>query len=90
MKELKTFFFNLQESNAWVHEIIAKIRDIISNFQEQYKYVLTPPTSPDYKAKKSMEFEKFLKTINESYAWELISSKTCKLQAINEKYLNNI
>lgn len=65
-----------------MHEIIAKIREIISNFQEQYKYVLSPPSSPDCKVKKSMEFEKFLKTINESYAWKLIytlKKKVCEL-----------
>lgn len=67
--------FTLQESNAWVQEIIAKIRDILSTFQQQYKQAAIGQTTSDGElaggvlpALDDPNFEFFFEQLSESYA----------------------
>lgn len=57
-----------QESNAWVQEIIAKIREILSTFQQQYKSVAIPKNSPTIPGIDDPNFEYFFEHLSESYA----------------------
>lgn len=67
----------LQESNAWVEEIIAKIQAILLSFSEQYRLnalngnqnAKTQPTSATTDENVNLNFEYFFDFLSESYAW---------------------
>lgn len=67
----------LQESNAWVEEIIAKIQAILLSFSEQYRLnalngnqqAKTQPSSVATDENVNLNFEYFFDFLSESYAW---------------------
>lgn len=59
----------LKESNAWVEEIIAKIRDILLSFSEQYRVsALNGNISPNHVMNINQSFDYFFDHLSESYA----------------------
>lgn len=60
--------FHFQESNAWVQEIIAKIREILSTFQQQYRNVAVPVSPTTIPGVDDPNFEYFFEHLSESYA----------------------
>jgi hypothetical protein len=63
------WFELLQESNAWVEEIIAKIRDILLSFSEQYRAsALNGNISPNHVTNINQSFDYFFDHLSESYA----------------------
>lgn len=51
-----------------MQEIIARIREILSTFQQQYRNVALPPSSPTIPSIDDPNFEYFFDHLSESYA----------------------
>lgn len=72
-----------QESNAWVEEIIAKIRDILLSFSEQYRAnalngnVFSPLPMQSSVMNVNQHFDYIFDHLSESYAWNIRVMLTC-------------